>query len=220
MSDDTPTRKFDASSDDAPTEILSEQAGAGSSAGAPSASAAASGGVRVSKRRLIVLGSVAGALLLIVLILLAVLLSRGSGEPGGVPTPSASATPSVTPSATPSVSATPTTSASPSPAPTVAPTTPPAPPRVIQSFDASTTQVDCAGQSSVHITFEWHAIGETLWFGVGTDNAKAQPYSDFPLNYTLDFTYQCGQPGGQQKYTVTVESSDGTLTHDTIVIRE
>jgi hypothetical protein len=74
--------------------------------------------------------------------------------------------------------------------------------------------------SSVPVTFSWAATGQTLWFGVGTDNAKDAPYGEFPLNYTMDFDYQCGQPDGQQKYTITVQATDGTLTSNTIVIME
>lgn len=70
------------------------------------------------------------------------------------------------------------------------------------------------------VTFSWAAVGETLWFGVGTDNAKNEPFSEFPLNYTFDFDYQCGQPSNQQKYTITVEASDGTVKSKTIVITE
>ncbi|MCY7413287.1 MAG: hypothetical protein LH471_09695 [Salinibacterium sp.] len=78
----------------------------------------------------------------------------------------------------------------------------------------------CDGAFAVTVTFSWAAVGETLWFGVGTDNAKAEPYAQYPLNYTLDFDYQCGQPSGQQRYTITVEASDGTLKSETIVITE
>jgi len=80
--------------------------------------------------------------------------------------------------------------------------------------------VDCGGSPSVPVTFSWAAVGETLWFGVGTDNAKDAPFSEFPLNYTFDFDYQCGQPTNQQKYTITVESSDGTVKSKTIIIKE
>jgi hypothetical protein len=72
----------------------------------------------------------------------------------------------------------------------------------------------------VTVTFSWAATGQTLWFGVGTDNAKLEPVDEFPLNYTLDFDYQCGQSGGEQKYTITVEQAGGDLDSETIIIRE
>lgn len=59
-----------------------------------------------------------------------------------------------------------------------------------------------------------------MWFGVGTDDAKAEPFGEFPLNDTIDFDYQCGQPDLQQRYTITVERTDGSTQSQTIVIRE
>lgn len=208
MSDDTPTQKFDPMGD-APTEIIG---------GPPVPPADAAGPVGEngkSRRLLIILASVGGALLLAVLILLVLLLTRG----GGTPAPSESPTPTPTPSSTPSV----TPSPSPTPTPTPTETTPPPPPppsSPISTYSASQSTVDCSGGGSVPVTFSWAATGQTLWFGVGTDNAKLAPYDQYPLNYTLDFQYQCGQAGGQQKYTITVESATGDVNSRTIVIKE
>ena len=71
------------------------------------------------------------------------------------------------------------------------------------------------------LTFSWAATGNLLWFGVGTDDASANPYKEYPLNYTMDeVPYQCGQPGQQQRYTITVERTDGSHESKTIIIRE
>lgn len=210
MSDDTPTQRFDAAAD-APTEMLTSSPDPGAGPDPVAADAAPR-----SKRTLVILLAVGGALLLAVLILLIVLLLRGTGSPV-LPTPTptdTSASASPTPTET---SATPTPT--PTPTETVAPPPPP-PPSPISSFTASQGSVNCDGVSSVTVQFSWATTGQTLWFGVGTDNAKAAPYDTFPLNYTLDFDYQCGQASGEQKYTITVEAAGGGLTSESIVIRE
>lgn len=213
MSDDTPTQRFDsAGAPDAPTEMLTNP-----SAPSPSGDTSGAPGDARSKRTIVILLAVGGALLLGVLILLIVLLLRGGSTPPlPSPTPTeSSATPSPTPTET-----SPTPSPTPTPTPTPTADPPPPPPSPISTFTASEGTVNCDGVSSVTVQFSWAATGQTLWFGVGTDNAKAAPYDTFPLNYTLDFDYQCGQPSGQQKYTITVESSGGSLTSKTIVIKE
>ena len=53
--------------------------------------------------------------------------------------------------------------------------------------------------------FTWSATGTTLWFGVGTDDASAEPFGTFPTTHEMDFNYQCGQDGAQQRYTITVQ---------------
>jgi len=204
MSDNTPTERFE--QPDAPTEVIP-----------PSGDAATATEDGKSKRTIVILLSILGALLLAVLIVLVLLLTRGAA-----PTPVASATPTASsPSPTPTASSpTPTPTPTPTPDPAPPPPPPPPPPSPISDFTASDTTVDCGGFSSVPVTFSWAAVGEKLWFGVGTDNAKAAPFSEFPLNWTFDFNYQCGQPSGQQKYAITVEASDGTLTSKTIIIQE
>ena len=206
MSDDTPTERFNAS-DDAPTQRYDAAGGED----APSAEAQEE---RKSRRLIIILSIIGGVLAIILIILLIVLLVRPTGGVTPTPTPTASAT----------VSPSPTASTSPSPTPTPTPTEttppPPPPPSPITSYTASPEEVDCSGGGPVPVTFSWATTGETLWFGVGTDDAKAEPYDSFPLNYTLDFDYQCGQPGDQQIYTITVEQSNGDVTSETITIRE
>ncbi len=174
-----------------------------------------------SKRGLIIALSVIAGVLLLALIGLLIWIAVGAGSPNPAPTETE------TPSPTPTASETP--SASPTPTPTPTETTPPAPPApadVITSFTASTQQVDCTGQtgSSVPLTFSWATTGTRLWFGVGTDDAKAAGIGEFPTTYTTTpedgISYQCGMPDKQQRYTITVERPDGSLQSETIVIRE
>lgn len=158
----------------------------------------------------------AGVLLLALIGVLVWLAVSGSPTAAPTETPTASATPSETPTPTP----TPT----PAPSETEEPPPPPPPPaEAIASFTASLEQVDCtaSGGEPVPLTFSWAASGARLWFGVGTDDAKANPFSEYPLNYTMDdVSYQCGQPGQQQRYTITVERSDGGTESKTLIIRE
>ncbi|HWR85823.1 MAG TPA: hypothetical protein VN200_07505 [Rhodoglobus sp.] len=204
MSDETPTERYDAAGD-APTRRLDT----GNAVDAPELEEQ-----RRSRRLFVILGVVGGLLLLAIVVLLILLLIR-PGDPAAAPT----STPSPT-----ATTASPTPSASPTPTPTQteapAPPAPPPPPATgaIQSFDVDQTSVDCSGGGSVPVQFSWVAEGETLWFGVGTDNAKNAPYDTYPLVYTLDFDYQCGN--GQQIYTITVEQSTGELDSETITITE
>lgn len=217
MSDDTPTQRFDAPGD-APTELLGQPPVPPT--GDNGVPAAGDDDAKKSKRLIIILASVGGALLLALIILIVVLLTRGGGEPSPTPTPSPTVTsPSPTPTPTES-SASPTPSPTPTPTQTVAPPPPPPPPSgLIESFESSTTSVNCDGEDSVPVTFSWSATGDTLWFGVGTENAKDEPYDEFPLDYSLDFDYQCGQADGFQIYTITVQDG-GDLDSETIVIEE
>lgn len=231
MSDDTPTLGFPDPDGDTPTQRF-DAAIVGGDAGAGTAPVATTDGeelVEEKKRsRGLLIGLIAAgaALLIAIIILLVILFTQGAdGTPNAGSTSTPSATPSVTPSVTPTVSETPTPTPTPTQTPTAAPPPPPPPPPPpadpILSYTASMTTVDCSGGvSAVDVTFSWAATGSKLWFGVGTDNAKAEPFDELPLNYTFDFPYQCGQPGGQQKYTITVEAENGNLTHDTIIIKE
>jgi len=178
---------------------------------------AASGDRRNQRGLIIALSIIAGILLLAligVLIWLALNSRTPVVEPSGSPTPSPSASQSESPE--PEPSPTPTQTEEPPPPP------PPPPADAISSYTASATQVDCtaAGGTSVPVTFSWAATGTMLWFGIGTDDAHANPYGEFPLNYTMDVDYQCGQPGQQQRYTITVQRDDGTYESRTVVIRE
>ena len=217
MSDDTPTQRMDQPGDE-PTQVLpthDHAAHGDHNAETPSE--------RTSKRTILILAIVGGALLLALIVVLIVLLTRGAA-PAPTPTDSPTPTPTrTTPTPTPTPTKTPTPTPPPTPTPTPTPTPPPPPPpppSPISSFTASDTSVDCQSVDSVPVTFSWAATGQTLWFGVGTDNAKNEPYGEFPLNYTMDFDYQCGQEGGDQIYTITVQSSGGTVTSKSIVITE
>lgn len=238
---DVPTERFDALGADAePTPAVEPaaptaatiplvepvaDAGAVPPAAVPPGATTASGdGERRGKGLIIALASLAGVLL-IALIALLIWLANSNPPPAGDPseTPSATPTPSETASETPS--ATPTPSETPEETPSAEPPPPPPPPAgAITSYSASTTSVDCSGGGPVPLTFSWAATGTRLWFGIGTDNASNQPFAEFPLVYTTTaadgIAYQCGQPGGQQRYTITVEKSDGTYESKTIIIRE
>jgi hypothetical protein len=164
-------------------------------------------------RGLIIGLAIAGGVLLLALIALLIWLATSQApvaEPTESPTPSASASETPTPTPTPTETEEP-------------PPPPPPPADAIATFTASAEQVDCtaAGGTSVPLTFSWAATGNRLWFGVGTDDASANPYKEYPLNYTMDeVPYQCGQPGQQQRYTITVERTDGTHESKTLIIRE
>ena len=208
---------------DAPTERFAAP-GAGAAASVPPASVPPGGtsppvgrtGDDERRSRGLIIGlAIAGGVLLLALIALLIWLATSQApvaEPTESPTPSASATETPTPSPTP----TPTETEEPPPPP-------PPPADAIASFTASAEQVDCtaAGGTSVPLTFSWAATGNRLWFGVGTDDASADPFKEYPLNYTMnDVSYQCGQPGLQQRYTITVERADGSHESKTLIIRE
>ena len=219
---DAPTERF-ASPDAAPTAPVPPAAAAMPPAAVPAAPPTGTppppGPTTDEERRgrgLVIGLAIAAGVLLLALIALLIWLATAQ-NPAVVPT--SSPTPSTTPSATPEPSPTPT----PTPSQTEEPPPPPPPADAIANFTASTEQVDCtaAGGTSVPLTFSWAATGNRLWFGVGTDDASANPYSEYPLNYTMDdVSYQCGQPGQQQRYTITVERTDGSKESKTIIIRE
>jgi hypothetical protein len=178
------------------------------------------------RRTVIILASVGGVLLVALLVLVGVLIGRGSA-PEAAPAPTESSTPSATP-----------TESSPTPTPSPSQTEDDddddkgpgngGPGKkdtetsngAIESFEVSTAKVDCKNASSVPLHFEWEAEGARLWFGVGTDNAKAAPYGSYDLEDEIDIDYQCGQPGNKQIYTVTVELANGDINSATLTIKE
>ncbi len=164
-----------------------------------------------SQKGLIITLSVIGGVLLLLLIGALIWIGISSGAPNPEPTQSE----------TPSTSPTP-TEEPPTPTPTPSESVAPPPADVITSFTASLTTADCTNAvgGSVPVTFSWATTGVQLWFGVGTDDAKAEPFDTFPLEYAIDFDYQCGQPDLQQKYTITVERTDGSTQSETIIISE
>lgn len=207
-------------SDSTPTEPL----GSPATKPLPAPAGAAAPAADTSRRTIIILLSVGGALLLAVAILLVVLLGRGTPTPApvGSETPSASPTPTET---------------RPSPSPTPSETEEDGDDDngggnsgnggknetsngAIASFEASTAKVDCSNGGSVPVHFEWQADGVNLWFGIGTDNAKTAPYGSYNLVDELDVNYQCGQSGKQQRYTVTVELANGDINSATLIIKE
>lgn len=212
---DAPTERFSAAGTQQPVGDVPPGATVPPAGTVPPTAATASGDDGKRKQRGVIIGlAIAAGVLLLALIGLLIWLAVSSGSPTVAPTDSP--TPSETPSESPEPSPTPT--------PTETETTPPPPPPAdaIASYTASTEQVDCtaSGGTPVPVTFSWAATGTMLWFGVGTDDAHADPYGDFPLNYTMDFDYQCGQQGAQQRYTITVQRTDGTFESRTLVIRE
>lgn len=239
MSDDTPTQRYpegfpppqephhEPAPPTAPTERLySPEVGDPYAAGAatpdaagwtpqpvtqPTTTGGADGGGNTTLKWVIIgLAALAAVLLIVVIVLLTL---PGDDAPAPVETPTDTPTASDTPTPDP----TPTDEETPDAPP------PPAPPAdVIASYTASSDTADCtaSGGGSVGMTFSWATSGTRLWFGVGTDDAKAQPYGEFPTNGSIDIDYQCGQDERQQRYTITVERSDGSLQHETITIRE
>lgn len=178
------------------------------------------------RRTVIILASVGGVLLVALLVLVGVLIGRGTA-PTAAPTESSSA------------AATPTeTSPSPTPTPTPSQTEDDddddkgpgngGPGKhdtetsngAIESFEVNTAKVDCKKATSVPLHFEWEAEGAQLWFGVGTENAKAAPYGSYALEDEIDIDYQCGQDGKKQIYTVTVELASGDINSATLTVTE
>ena len=220
MSDETPTQRFDATPD-APTERFDQTPGAGTAGG----SVAPPTSPDRSRRLLIILASVGGALLLGVLILLVVLLTRGSAD---APTGLSSET------TTASASPTPTESTAPSPTPTPSETQEPPPPpdtgAKINSFTASNSEVLCNTQapspSPQYITFSWSSSNvDRVYFGINTNDASQGALfdnlpptgdaSNFPDGY-YPFEYPC--PSASTKFTLTVVGSDGSKTSKSVTI--
>lgn len=142
--------------------------------------------------------------------------SKPPVNPGDDPSPSDT----VTSSPSPTSSGTPEPSSSPSasePAPATTETTaappPPAGP-VFASFSAPST-VTCADEYDFkEVTITWSGTGAVnAWIGVDTNNAKVEPYSDVPTSGSYTLGFPCGN--SHQTYTVTLEDSDGRLTHKT-----
>lgn len=206
----TPNEPQTPASDDLPTEYL-PAAGTVPLAGTvpPTTAPPATEPPQKNNKGLIITLSVIGGVLL--LILIGVLIWIGvSGSPDPAPTETATPTPTPTETETPT----------PTPTPTPTETTAPPPANMITSFTASAETADCtaSGGGEVPLTFSWATSGVTLWFGIGTNDAQGG--DSYPLNYTLDVPYICGQPGDQEIYTITVERPDGTTQSQSIVIKE
>lgn len=176
-----------------------------------------------------VIRAILGAALVVFLVLIGV---RLAGQQQTVTAPTASATVESTPSSTPTPTTSPAPTATPTPtAPaggtggtggsggtgggtggggTAAP--------VITSFTGPSS-VNCPtpaeapvpGVGSAEpptVSFAWTSTGaEEAWFGIGTKDAKAEPYSSVGVNDSIAFSYQCSNPS--ELYTVTVEGPGG-----------
>lgn len=171
---------------------------------------------------LIALIAVAGAIL-IALIVLIVVLVGGRGDttaaPMPEPTTSDTATPEPTESETPVPSEEPSEEPAASPSATAAPPPPPQSPS-FATFSGPNRATCPDTSSSVAITWSWSSTNAVnAWFGIGTNNAKAEPFESVPTTATYTFNYQCSE--ASQIYTVTLEDSAGRLTHKTVeVVRQ
>ncbi len=211
MSDDTPTERFEA-----PTEQLPE-------ASATPTEGATTTTEEGSKRgMLIALLAIGGAILLALIVLIAILLGNG-GSTDATPVPEFTTTesPTPTPDETESPEPTETPSEEPSEAPsaTAAPPPPPPPPPSpsFATFSGPNKATCPDTSSSVEITWSWSSSNAVnAWFGIGTTNAKLQPFEQVPTTATYTFNYQCSE--ASQIYTVTLEDSSGKLTHKTVTV--
>lgn len=168
---------------------------------------------------LIALIAVAAAILLALIVLIVVLVSgQGEDTAGPAPVPTASESPSVEPEETESPEPTdePTEEPAASPSATTAPPPPPQSPS-FATFSGPNRATCPDTSSSVAITWSWSSTNAVAaWFGIGTNNAKAEPFESVPTTATYTFNYQCSE--ASQRYTVTLEDSAGRLTHKTVEI--
>lgn len=210
MSDDTPTERFDA-----PTERLP----ADGDAVAPDEASPDEGQKR---GMLIALLAIGGAILIALIVLIAVLLGNNAADNAGpVPEFTTTESPTPTPDETESPEPTVEPSEEPSeePSVTAAPPPPPPPPQSpsFATFSGPNTAACPDTSSSVEITWSWSSSNAVnAWFGIGTNNAKAEPFESVPTTATYSFNYQCSE--ASQIYTVTLEDSSGKLTHKTVTI--
>ncbi|KQV26609.1 hypothetical protein [Yonghaparkia sp. Root332] len=189
--------------------------GGGPAAGpAPASSATESRRLSGGAIALIVLAVI---LLIALVVLIFALLNRDDAPaPAASDTPSTSASPSDTPSPSPTPSET--EEPSPSPTPTESSAAPePAPAPTFTVFQAENT-ANCPDESgSVPLFWSWSIDGATnAWFGIGTDDARAEPFEEVPTTATYEFAYQCSEES--QLYTVSAENADGLVTHQTVEV--
>jgi hypothetical protein len=100
-----------------------------------------------------------------------------------------------------------------------APPPPPPPPQSpsFATFNGPNKATCPDTSSSVEITWSWSSSNAVnAWFGIGTQNAKLQPFEQVPTTATYTFNYQCSE--ASQIYTVTLEDSSGRLTHKTVTV--
>lgn len=212
MSDDTPTERFDA-----PTEPLPA---AGDTEADGPAPAEGEGDERQKRGILIALLAVGGAILIALIVLIVVLLGNaGSDDAGPVPefTTTESPTPTPIETETPEPSVEPSDEPSEEPSATSAPPPPPPQSPSFATFNGPNKATCPDTSSSVEITWSWSSSNAVnAWFGIGTTNAKLQPFEQVPTTATYTFNYQCSE--ASQIYTVTLEDSSGRLTHKTVTV--
>lgn len=211
MSDDTPTERFEP-----PTAPLPEAGAATPTADGPPAEGQKRG-------MLIALIAIAAAILIALIVLIVVLVGNaGRGETEAQPTPELSASESPTPEETesPEPSEEPSDEPSSEPSPTTAPPPPPPQSPSFATFSGPNRATCPDTSSSVAITWSWSSTNAVnAWFGIGTNNAKAEPFESVPTTATYTFNYQCSE--ASQIYTVTLEDAAGRLTHKTVeVVRQ
>jgi hypothetical protein len=170
-----------------------------------------------------------------------IVLRQTSSSPLAAPesTPATTAAPSVTPSATPKATPTPT----PTPTATTpadpgtgdggggtgggeAPPPPANPAPVITSF-GGTNAVICPtpseapvpGQGSAEpptVSLSWTGTGaDSAFFGIGTEDAQAEPYSGVGVNDSIAVDFQC--PQASQIYTITLVGPGGATSRTVTV---
>lgn len=205
MSDDTPTERFEP-----PTTPL------------PAANATATSEPPAEGQKrgmLIALIAIAAAILLALVVLIVVLVGNAGGSPDAQPSPEASASESPEPdeSESPEPSDEPSDEPSEEPSATTAPPPPPPQSPSFATFSGPNRATCPDTSSSVAITWSWSSTNAVnAWFGIGTSNAKAEPFESVPTTATYTFNYQCSE--ASQIYTVTLEDSAGRLTHKTVEI--
>lgn len=205
MSDDTPTERFEP-----PTAPLPEGHGTTATTAEPPPEEQQKRGM------LIALLAVAGAILIALIVLIVVLVGNAGGsEPQPAPETTLSESPTPTPEE--SESPEPTDEPSEEPSATAAPPPPPAQSPSFATFTGPDRATCPDTSSSVAITWSWSSTNAVAaWFGIGTTNAKAEPFESVPTTATYTFNYQCSE--ASQIYTVTLEDSAGRLTHKTVEI--
>ncbi|PRY70114.1 hypothetical protein B0I08_101241 [Glaciihabitans tibetensis] len=170
-----------------------------------------------------------GAALVIALIVLIIMLTSNDDTPVPVdsPTASVSATPTPAPSTTPSSpTPSPTESSTPSPTPAPSATSTPtatAPPAASAATFTAFSPEDGApvlcndAESQQPVDFAWTSTGAAqAWFGIGTDDAKANPDADVDPSGTYSTLYDCSLE--TETFTVTLDNGDGVLTHRTVTL--
>ena len=211
MSDDTPTERFEP-----PTTPLPAVDGT-------TAAPATTPDEGQKRGMLIALIAIAAAILIALVVVIVVLVGNAGRETTDAqPTPETSASESPTPeeSESPEPSDEPSDEPSTEPSATTAPPPPPPQSPSFATFSGP-NRADCPDtSSSVAITWSWSSTNAVnAWFGIGTNNAKAEPFESVPTTATYTFNYQCSE--ASQRYTVTLEDSAGRLTHKTVeIVRE